>query len=260
MGEFRFKRFTVQNDRAAMRVNTDGVLLGAAMTILPEDRCLLDIGTGTGTIALMAAQRLNDMKESIENNQERCFHITGIDIDKDSADEAEINFKASPWASNLHSAHKSLFEFTSTAAYGDRMTDPEPEMLFDLIFSNPPYFESSLKAPDERRRNARHTDTLSYKDILEAASRHLRSSGRLSLILPADQECDIIRQAASFGLYPFNILYIRTTPKRAVSRIITEFSRSRIPAAKGYITIQDGGRYTAQYLSIVKDFLTIEPI
>ena len=217
-----------------MKVNTDGVLLGAAMTIKPEDRCLLDIGTGTGTIAMMAAQRLSDFAERAS--------IDAIDIDEPSASEAADNFANSPWAANLIAYNRSLDDFS--AAYPDRK--------YDLIFSNPPYFEDSLTAPDERKSTARHTsDGLSYRDIFEFAKARLTDSGRVSLVLPADQEKALCRYARMCGLYLFRIMRIRTVPRKAPSRIIAEFSRLRTDVM---LTIQNEGKYTQEYLSLTKDF------
>ncbi len=258
MGEFRFRRFTVSNERSAMKVNTDGVLLGASMTLLPNDRYLLDIGTGTGTVALMAAQRLADLKsteaESGAQILYKDFWITGIDIDKDSADEAALNFSLSPWASGLHAVNKSVQDYCSPS-YGRSIF--YTDFHFDAIFSNPPYFESSLKAPDERRRNARHADTLSYRDIFRVARSLLKNTGRISLILPAEQETDAVRDAAASGFYPFRIISVRTVPRKAPSRVIMEFSRFRETVTREELAIQEKGTYTEQYRSLVKDFLLI---
>lgn len=265
MGEFRFRRFTVSNERSAMKVNTDGVLLGASATLLPGDSCLLDVGTGTGTIALMAAQRLADLKGDVTEGEESHTHgerhgdfrIIGIDIDKDSADEAAMNFSASPWASCLHPVNISLSGYTSAGRGGDCMDGFSPDMRFDAILSNPPYFESSLKAPDERRRNARHADTLSYRDIFSVARSLLKNTGRISLILPAEQETDAVRDAAASGFYPFRIISVRTVPRKAPSRVIMEFSRFRETVTREELAIQEKGTYTEQYRSLVKDFLLI---
>ena len=165
-----------------MKVNTDGVLLGGALTLLPSDRCLLDVGTGTGTIALMVAQRLCGMLNISQINK-GIFNIQAIDSDIPSVTEAALNFNVSPWRENLAASHCPLESY-------------EPGLAFDLIFSNPPFFESSLKAPDPRRRSARHTGTLSYREILAFASRHLSPSGRVSLILPADCERELLMNAA----------------------------------------------------------------
>ena len=220
MGTFRFKRFEVVNERSAMKVNTDGVLLGAAMTIRPEDGCMLDIGTGTGTIALMAAQRVAYHAEREASRDD--IMIDAIDIDEPSATEAAMNFANSPWAECLHAHNMSLDAFAAS-----------DEQKYDLIFSNPPYFEDSLTAPDERKSTARHTsDGLSYRDIFEFAKERLTDSGRVSLVLPADQEAALCRYARMCGLHLFRILRVRTVPRKAPSRMIAEFSRHRCETIK----------------------------
>ena len=237
MGIFRFKKFEVINERSAMKVNTDGVLLGAAMTLAPSDSRLLDIGTGTGTIALMAAQRLAG-----------AVWIDAIDLDEPSASEAAANFEHSPWAESLHAHNLSLEEFESALQ--------QSEFRYDLIFSNPPYFEDSLTAPDERKSTARHTsDGLSYRDVFDFAKTHLSDSGRVALVLPADQESAICRYARMSGLHLFRVLRIRTVPRKAPSRIVIEFSRVRQQSVDDTVlTIQNEGQYTQEYLSLTKDF------
>ena len=248
MGVFRFKKFEVVNERSAMKVNTDGVLLGAAMTISPSDRTMLDVGTGTGTIALMAAQRLSSAilnSSSVILNEVKNPRIDAIDIDEASASEASANFINSPWNSILKAHHLPLEEFAASA-----------ETVYDLIFSNPPYFEDSLAAPDERKSTARHTsDGLSYRDIFEFAKDRLSENGRVSLVLPADQEAALTRYARMCGLYLFRILRVRTVPRKAPSRIIAEFSRTRCAElSEELLTIQDEGKYTQEYLSLTGDF------
>ena len=255
MGVFRFKKFEVVNERSAMKVNTDGVLLGAAMTILPSDRTMLDVGTGTGTIALMAAQRLSSAilnsssvilnSSSVILNEVKNPRIDAIDIDEASASEASANFINSPWNSILKAHHLPLEEFAASA-----------ETVYDLIFSNPPYFEDSLTAPDERKSTARHTsDGLSYRDIFEFAKDRLSENGRVSLVLPADQEAALTRYARMCGLYLFRILRVRTVPRKAPSRIIAEFSITRCAGlSEELLTIQDEGKYTQEYLSLTGDF------
>ena len=243
MSTFRFKRFEVVNERSAMKVNTDGVLLGAAMTIKSEDRCMLDIGTGTGTIALMAAQRVADHAEREASRDD--IMIDAIDIDEPSATEAAMNFANSPWAECLHAHNVSLDAFAAS-----------DDQKYDLIFSNPPYFEDSLTAPDERKSTARHTsDGLSYRDIFEFAKERLTDSGRVSLVLPADQEAALCRYARMCGLHLFRILRVRTVPRKAPSRMIVEFSRQRCETVKEeLLTIQNEGQYTQEYLSLTHDF------
>ena len=252
MSTFRFKRFEVVNERSAMKVNTDGVLLGAAMTIRPEDRCMLDIGTGTGTIALMVAQRVADHAEREASRDD--IMIDAIDIDEPSATEAAMNFANSPWAECLHAHNVSLDAFAAMDDVAE--LDESPVRKYDLIFSNPPYFEDSLTAPDERKSTARHTsDGLSYRDIFEFAKERLTDSGRVSLVLPADQEAALCRYARMCGLHLFRILRVRTVPRKAPSRMIAEFSRHRCETVKEeFLTIQNEGQYTQEYLSLTHDF------
>ena len=274
---FRFKQFCVVNERSAMKVNTDGVLLGVLMTILPEDRNLLDIGTGTGTIALMAAQRVLGIPDQVgddgvvaENEgvvAGNCILggvvIDAIDIDEPSATEAASNFRNSPWSDILHAHHASLDDFASlisescVPAVPDSGESPSgscPE--YDLIFSNPPYFDNSLQAPEERRNAARHTATgLSYREILDFAAEHLTSTGRVAMVLPADTEHDLTRHARMSGLHLHKITRIRTVPRKAPSRIVAEFSRQLTTSpADTILTIQDGGQYTQEYLDLMHEF------
>ncbi len=243
MGVFNFKRFAVVNERSAMKVNTDGVLLGAAMTIKPSDSAMLDVGTGTGTIALMAAQRACMCHDELDSASFD-VKIDAIDIDGASAEEAGMNFMNSPWKGNLHVHNLSLQEFAGTT--GDR---------YDLIFSNPPYFEDSLLAPEERRCNARHAVGLSYRELMEFAAERLTERGRLSIVLPADQESALTRCARMNGLYLFRIMRVRTVPRKAPGRIVAEFSRERCAEPEDFVlTIQDEGKYTQEYLSLTHDF------
>ena len=256
MSVFRFKKFNVVNERSAMKVNTDGVLLGAVMTMTADDRRLLDIGTGTGTIALMAAQRLMDHTgcSFIDAQDDNAvIRIDAIDIDEPSASEAAANFANSPWADILDAHNLSLDDF----AAGLKNLDPACEpVLYDLIFSNPPYFDNALQAPEERRNAARHTSTgLSYREILDFASKNLSPNGRVALVLPADTELDLIRYARMSGLHLFKITRVRTVPRKAPTRIIAEFSRQRMDEPVSTIlTIQEFGEYSQEYLDLMREF------
>jgi len=274
---FRFKQFSVVNELSAMKVNTDGVLLGALMTIRPEDRNLLDIGTGTGTIALMAAQRVLGIPDQVGDDgvvvgnegvvAGNCIPggvvIDAIDIDEPSATEAASNFRNSPWSDVLHAHHASLEDFAAFIAESCAPAGPDTGESpsgsctgYDLVFSNPPYFDCSLQAPEERRNAARHTSTgLSYREILDFASSHLTAQGRVALVLPADTERDLARHARMCGLHLHKITRIRTVPRKAPSRIVAEFSRQRTDAPQDSIlTIQDGGQYTREYLDLMHEF------
>lgn len=259
MGVFRFRQFSVINERSALKLGTDAVLLGAAMTLpasSPGPQCL-DIGTGTGVIALMLAQRCPRAR------------ILGIDIDLPSFEEAAENFARSPWPDRLTALHLSLEQLdTRLEAAGSLAGCPQ----FDLIFSNPPYYDTSLLNPDSREAEARHSCSLSYRDILRFAARRLSPHGTLSLILPAQSESELLRFAASCGLSLFRIVRIRTTPKKPFRRIIAEFSLS--PAAaqclfeeqfslpsglckspvQEELTLQDGKLRSRQYEELTREF------
>ena len=261
MSVFRFKKFNVVNERSAMKVNTDGVLLGADMTIRPSDRRLLDIGTGTGTIALMAAQRVMEIPDQVgddgvkigddgvmvEDDVPGGVVIDAIDIDEPSATEAAANFGNSPWAAALKAHLASLEDFA---------VGMHSQPGYDLIFSNPPYFDNALQAPEERRNAARHTSTgLSYREILDFASVHLTEQGRVALVLPADTERELTRHARMCGLHLYKITRIRTVPRKSPTRIIAEFSRQRTDSPEDIIlTIQNEGQYTQEYLCLTKEF------
>ena len=249
MSIFRFKKFSVVNERSAMKVNTDGVLLGAVMTVLPSDRRLLDIGTGTGTIALMAVQRLLSLDVEHEGIGIPLETVTveAIDIDEPSASEAAMNFSESPWSGFLKAYNLSLDQFAETL---------EADSCFDLIFSNPPYFEDSLTAPDQRKSAARHTsDGLSYRDIFDFASQRLSENGRVAFVLPSDQEQSLCRYGRMCGLHLFRITRVRTVPRKSPTRMIAEFSRCRCENPEDItLTIQSEGKYTQEYLDLMRDF------
>lgn len=238
---FRFKQFSVHNELSGLKVGTDGVLLGAAATIPQVCHNILDIGTGTGLIALMLAQRTQGAAASKSEMDSSLPHITGIDIDPEAFRESALNFSESPWASRLAPICCSLQDFELRS--------------WDMIVSNPPFFENSLKAPDAQRSNARHTDTLSYRDIVSFASRALSSDGILSMILPSDLEMPLVRYAASFGLHPVRILSVRTTAAKAPKRMIIELTRREqcSPLRENLVMLSDG-EYTDQFRELTSAF------
>ena len=246
MGVFHFKKFDVRDDRSAMKVGTDGVLLGAAVGLNSNVRAVLDIGTGSGLVALMLAQRLT------ETGAEQ-FHIQGIDIEAGASADAADNFSQSPWKEHLESMNMSLRTF------GNAFSDS----VFDLIVSNPPYYDNSLEASEKRRNIARHVgnaeypclDILSYKEILEYAVAHLREAGSLWLILPADQENDLLRFARMLGFAPFKILRIRSVRRKPPFRIIAGFGKSRRSLVEEELVLLDEkGRRTAEHVSLTNGF------
>lgn len=246
---FRFKRFSVRNERSAMKVNTDGVLLGAVVPVCGADCRVLDIGTGTGVIALMLAQRLTADTE--QASRMRSLRILGIDIDPDAAAEAAENFASSEWAEALTS------EGISLESLEVRLAGTASE-AFDIIVSNPPYYDSSLTNPDGKKAVARHTDlpqgSLSYREVMEFAARHLSATGRLSVVLPSDQEFAALRYARMCGLHLSHLLRVRTVERKQPKRFIATFVTAPCECFPQMLTIMEKGKYTDEYISLVKDF------
>ena len=242
---FRFKQFTVWHDRCAMKVGTDGVLLGAWCPV--DSRAssskssksfkgfkVLDVGTGSGLIALMLAQR-------IEGAQ-----ITAIDIDAGAVEQAKYNFGISPWSDRLECHQQALQEL-------------EGEGLYDLIVSNPPYFQDSLKNPDSQRAMARHTDTLSYEELLKHGARLLTKEGILALVLPIEAEQQIIALAQSLGLYPTHITHVYPKPGKAAKRLLIAFSSSPLayrlsPIANSLTLESETAPRSEAYKELTKEF------
>lgn len=232
-----------------MKVNTDGVLLGAVVPICNGDCRVLDIGTGTGVIALMLAQRLTADTEQVSRMQP--LRILGIDIDPDAAAEAADNFASSEWAEALTSEEISL-ESLEVRLAGNASE------AFDIIVSNPPYYDSSLTNPDGKKAVARHTDlpqgSLSYREVMEFAARHLSATGRLSVVLPSDQEFAALRYARMCGLHLSHLLRVRTVERKQPKRFIATFVTAPCECHPQMLTIMEKGKYTDEYISLVKDF------
>ena len=249
MSVFRFQKFSVRNERSAMKVNTDGVLLGALMTINGDSCHLLDIGTGTGTIALMAAQRMDQALSGTSDATQSSYIIEGIDIDAPSAEEAAMNFESSPWKRHLRAYNLSLSEFSSLCG----------STVYDHIFTNPPFFLEDLHSPDSRKAATRHADSLPLEEILDFAFQRLSPSGHLSLILPFDSKIMAVRLAAEKSLHLFSCVDIRSTERKQPHRSILEFSRCR-PAGEcpeRLLTIHEGSGYSGEYLRITAPYLCL---
>ena len=200
---FRFRQFSVRHDRCAMKVGTDGVLLGAWA---PGGRSILDIGTGTGLIALMMAQRFPEA------------HVTGIDIDGDAALQARENAADSPFGPRIKVAHSSLAGFVAAAS---------PPLSFDSIVCNPPFFLHSLKNPDARRSVARHADSLPFADLFRGVAALLAPAGVFSAIVPAEVFEAFTAEASIAGLFVSRLTRVRTTPRKPPKRSLVAFSRLR---------------------------------
>lgn len=211
-----------------MKVGTDGVLLGAWVGLDGTETHILDVGTGTGVIALMLAQRSG------------AALIEGIDIDAPSVEEASDNFRESPWGARLSA---SLQDF--------RTIDSFP---YELIVSNPPYFVNALKAPQQRRSDARHTDMLPFSDLVKGVLANLAPDGRFGVVLPSAEAEKFISEARGNGLYLNRICKVKTTPDREPKRVLMEFAKKRNELLEEELVIQDDNGFTDEYKALTKDF------
>lgn len=193
---FRFKQFTIRHDRCAMKVGTDGVLLGAWSNVSGAKR-ILDVGTGTGLVALMIAQRSDAA-------------LTALEIDESAVWQAKENVAVSPWADRVEVVHADFTAYRSP-------------VKFDVVVSNPPYFVDSLKCPEAQRSTARHEGELNYRTLFQGVSRLLAADGRCCLIVPTDVSEAIIDIAVEVHLYPAKQLNILTAPGKAPKRTLFEF-------------------------------------
>jgi tRNA1Val (adenine37-N6)-methyltransferase len=255
MESFCFKKFSIRQSGSAMKVNTDGVLLGAWLT-LPESNNFrgLDIGTGTGVIALITAQRLTNENSSSNikssEGKNRSFFIEAIDIDTLSAEEANFNFSQSQWKNHLEAYQISL----------QNLIKAETHEKYALIMSNPPYFIDSLKAPSARRSSARHNHELPYEVIIEAATKMLKTDGRLAIVLPADEgEKFISTCEKTTTLRLARRCRVKTLAgkkeKRYLLEFVNEVDASSTPIEEVLIMQETGGlEYTEQYMNLTKDF------
>lgn len=226
---FKFKQFEVANSRSAQKVGTDGVLLGAWVGFTREDRSALDVGTGTGVIALMLAQRHPELS------------VTAVDIDTDSVEEASDNFSASPWASRLSAVESDFLKW-------------ECSERFDLIVSNPPFFANALKAPDSRRSAARHTDTLPFDLLAGKVAELLSDEGRFAVVLPAEEALSFAGKAFDCGLFLSRVCRVSTREGSPAKRALMEFSHKKGMLLEEKLAIQNESGPTEEYRSLTKDF------
>jgi tRNA1Val (adenine37-N6)-methyltransferase len=227
---FDFKQFRIEQDKCAMKVTTDACIQGAWTPILPSVRRVLDIGVGSGLLALMLAQRSQNVS------------IDGIEYDTDAAAQARENLTASPWSSRTSIIEADAREYR----VGER---------YDLIITNPPFFNNSLLSDKQQKNLAKHTGSLSYAELLDAVDANLSEGGYLSILLPAAEYEVWTKLALSKGWVESGKLMVRHREEALVKRIVGLFSRVELPLPSDSLVIQDdAGQYTADFKSLLCPF------
>jgi tRNA1Val (adenine37-N6)-methyltransferase len=229
---FNFKQFAIANSASAMKVGTDGVLLGAWAS-----GCglrILDIGCGTGLIALMMAQRFP------------AATVVGVEIDPAAASEAASNFSNSPWANRLQAIQGDICQLSAEALGG----------RFDIIVSNPPFFANGIVSPEAARQQARHESALSLEKLLSVAANLLTDNGSFSVILPADREQDLKYQAVVSKLALVRLTRVTTVPRKPAKRLMAELRPSANSGCQeAALSIRGAdGEFSQEYINLVKDF------
>lgn len=232
MEDFRFRQFSVSHHQSTLKVGTDAVLLGALARLAGDEKLILDVGAGCGIIALMMAQRSS-------------ADIVAIDIDEPSVLEAGLNFSRSPWPGRLHSIHASLQNY---AGYCPRR--------YDLIASNPPFFQNCLLPQDKKSGLARHNQQLDFDEFISAAVRLLAAEGTLSLILPVAESEVFTGKAEKYGLFLNSITEIIPIETKPANRKVLHFSAKPVrDKVFDTITLRDkSGRFSEAYKSLTRDF------
>lgn len=233
MKPFLFKQFEIHHDECAMKVGTDGVLIGAWADV-SKAHSILDIGTGTGLIAIMSAQKN-------ENAQ-----IIGIDIDESAVRQALKNVRLCNWKERIQIEHLSIQDYIKTHS----------AQRFDAIISNPPFFNAGSKAPKHQRHIARHAATLPYLDLIQSVKQLLSSDGKFSLILPLLEGKQFQNLALEHQLYVNRICNVHSKKDKPVERLLMEFQKIKQPLIEEKLIIQHEARndWTDDYIQLTKAF------
>ena len=227
---FQFKQFRIDQANSAMKVGVDGVLLGV-WTDLTDVQNILDVGTGTGLIALMLAQRSK-------------AHITAIEIEEKAAKEAAENVKASPWVNRIKVEHVSFQHFKQ-----------ENPKMFDLIVSNPPFFSNAFKAASSERNLARHNDKLLLSELIAGAAWLLNEAGKIALILPLSEHFVLEELALQNGFYLQRLTEIKPKPSKSANRILVQLGKTEHEYQKSMLTIyNDDNTFAEGYKELTRDF------
>jgi tRNA1Val (adenine37-N6)-methyltransferase len=234
---FTFKQFSVNQDRCAMKIGTDGVLLGAWTPLINNPYNILDIGAGTGILSLMLAQRSNAAPNNVGI-------IDAIEIDEDAYEQCVENFETSPWGDKLFCFHAGLDEFVD-----------EPEDEYDLIISNPPFYTDDYKTDNTSRDLARFEDALPFEELIEAAALLLSDNGIFSVIIPFKEEERFVSMCKELDLFPLKITRVKGTPTSEIKRSLLAFCRiEQTPLIDELIIEISRHNYTPEYIELTKEF------
>ena len=236
---FIFKEFEVAQNQCAMKIGTDAVLLGAWTTIMKQPFSILDIGSGTGVLALMLAQR------------SQAELIDAIEMDDKAYEQCVSNFENSPWSDRLFCYHASLDEFVD-----------EIEDKYDLIISNPPFYSEGYKTKNTQRDTARFSDALPFEHLVESVSKLLSEDGVFSIVIPFKEESKLRLLASEVNLYVNRILHVKGSPTSEIKRSLLEFSFPTMLAGRQesetiineLIIETTRHQYTEDYINLTKDF------
>lgn len=229
---FKFKQFTIEQDRCAMKVGTDGVLMGAWASVEHDPQHVLDVGSGTGLVGLMIAQRCPGA------------FVDALEVQDDAFEQSVSNFEASPWADRLYCYHASLQEFAR-----------EVEDPYDLIVSNPPFHSETASSGDLARDLARQNRTLPFPELLLGAQKLLAPEGRFTVILPHRKASDFADLAGGSGLYLSRVLEVRGNPRSKVIRSLLEFQFGQTECITEQLIIENARHdYTRAYRELTCEF------
>ena len=232
---FHFKEFTINQDKTAMKVGTDAVLLGAWCSLETCPDTILDVGSGTGLISLMMAQRSD--AETID----------AVEIDPDAYEQNVANFEKSGWSDRLFCYHSSFQDFSQ------EMKEEDEE--YDLIISNPPFYNDNFETNDTSRNTARFTSALSFKELLESTSKILSDSGIFTIIIPFKEQTVFVSLAAKYRLFLNRVCSVRGTENSEIKRSMLEFSFYQKEVEETTLVIEKARhKYTQEYINLTKDF------
>ena len=229
---FKFKQFTVNQDKTAMKIGTDAVLLGTWTDIESNPFSILDIGSGTGVISLMLAQRSH------------AELIDALEIDENAYEQCVENFENSLWSDRLFCYHASLEAFTE-----------EIDDQYDLIVSNPPFYQDNYKSENKQRDLARFEDAMPFEHLVNCVSKLLSEHGKFSVIVPFKEEQYFLELASTVNLFPNRILHVKGNPSTQLVRSLVEFSFNKSEIQTEELIIETSRhQYTQEYINLTKDF------